>query len=98
MCKYADDWEKKMQDHLDYCRRKNSLERRELRVGMGEKECDKVNAKEKEKKELEESQSRKSNDLLWCQKVIPEGYGGPGENEYYENPFEDPHYHERFSE
>ena len=89
MGKSADDWEKEMQDHWDSCRRKNDLERSELRFGMGEKECDKVNAKENEKKELEESQSRRSNDLVWRQNVaLLEGYE-------YENIFEDLHYHER---
>ena len=85
MCKSAVDWENDMQDHWDSCRRKHALERSELRLGMGEEEFDKVNAKEKEKKELEESQSRRSNDLVWRQNVaLPEGYK-------YENPFEDPH-------
>ena len=32
--------------------------------------------------------------------IVPEGYDGPGEQMkvYYENPFEDPHYHERFGD
>ena len=59
MCKYADDWERKMQDHWDACRRKNALERSELRFGMGEEECDKVKAKEKEKNENVDGERRK---------------------------------------
>ena len=68
MCKQADDCAKKIQDHWDDCKRKNALERNELRIGMGD--------------------------------IAPEGYGGPGEqmNVYYENPFEDLHYHERFGD
>ena len=32
--------------------------------------------------------------------IVPEGYDGPGEQMkvYYENPFEDIHYHERLED
>ena len=68
MCEQAHDCAKHIQDHWDDCKRKNALERNELRIGMGE--------------------------------IAPEGYGGPGEqmNVYYENPFEDPHYHEQLQD